>query len=55
MRNEVLSKHRIITMMKAPMPNATSESRRIPTLMPDIVEDVAIAVINQMIITYGKI
>ena len=51
MRNEVLSKHRITIMMKAPIPNATSESRRIPTLIPDIVEDVAIVVINQMITT----
>ena len=51
MRNDVLSKHRITIMMKAPMPNAASESRRMPTLIPDIVEDVAMAVMNQMIIT----
>ena len=51
MRNDVLSKHRITIMMKAPIPNATSESLRMPTLMPDIVDDVAIAVMNQIMIT----
>ena len=50
-RNEVLSKHRIIIIMKAPIPNATSERRLIPTLIPEIVEDVAIAVMNQIITT----
>ena len=40
--------------MKAPIARAISDKRRIPTLIPDIVDEVAIAVIIQMIITYNK-
>jgi len=37
--------------MNTPMPSAISDKRLIPTLMPEMVDDVAIAVISQMMIT----
>ena len=40
-------------IMKAPIAKAISDKRRIPTLIPEIVDVVAIAVIIQMIITYN--
>ena len=48
---EVSSKHNMIIIMNAPIARAISDNRLIPTLIPDIVEDVAIAVMNQIITT----
>ena len=51
-KKAVLSKHTTVIIMNKPMPSAISDKRRIPTLMPEMVDDVAIAVISQMMIPY---
>jgi len=50
-KKAVLSKHNTVIIMNTPMPSAISDKRLIPTLMPEMVDDVAIAVISQMMIT----
>ena len=50
-RYDVLSRHNTMIIIKTPIPKANSDSRLIPTLIPDIVDEVAIAVMHQMIIT----
>ena len=52
-KKAVLSKHNTVIIMNTPMPSAISDKRLIPTLMPEMVDDVAIAVISQMMITWN--